>query len=852
MSDFQRTGIELVAENYDNFMRSISTANTAVTNFGDQAAGAKSSSFETMWSGALSRVGGLAVEQFAKAGQAVFGFIQQAPQLAADFQDKINLFASLSGASEDTTQEINDLAISLGQKLPVSTADVGDALNELTKGGIDPATLAAGGLESSINFATSSQLGLAQAAEIVAKQLGTFAPVGATAAEKAALMTTQMDLMTKVANASTVDVAELSNGLLQAGGTANTVGLDYQQFVTTMGVLAPGFNSASEAGTSFKNFLLRLSPSTKSANDAMESLGLSSFDAAKAQQFLAQKGIDVTGKSVLQVQGIFAQYLKDQGASASAIEKLTRTEFTLNSFYDEKTGKLKSVAEISQTLQDATKNLTDQERAQAFQQIFGNDAMNAASLLARQGAQGYNDFAAAVGTANGVQGQAEATQKGANFAFTNFQGTLEAIQITLGQKVLPYQERFFAGLNDLSTAGLNLIKALEGDEDAFFSLSEPMQNVYRGIATMQFAFDTFMRAIGGDDVSESLARMPLWLQNIVTSGVRLTNWFRDVGTVISTTFAPYIPIVTTAFNELIAAFGMFGQTGSSTMDIWQILGDVLKRTIQAVINVFMLFAITAIDVAKFIVQGVAILVNGFVWLYDRVNQYINGTRDIWTDLGNFLSNLYNSMWEITKTVWKNILYSIGYAVGAIYRSVVDTFQKAYDWVIGLFTTWGPDLIKQFATFVTLLPQNLPIWWNQIKNWFSKLWAPSNLGVDTGQGIIDGLIDGIEKNWDRFATFFTGLVKGVWDAFIKGLTAGASSGSGSNSGSGSGGSGSGGTSSGSSVRIPSSVARVAGVATQTTINYYNTSTSSNAYNLGVTTAAQSRDVISQFTIMQAMV
>lgn len=52
-----------------------------------------------------------------------------------------------------------------------------------------------------------------------------------------------------------------------------------------------------------------------------------------------------------------------------------------NKFFDA-TGKMKSMAEVSQILKDATKDLSDEKKLEALNTIFGTDAMRAAAGMA--------------------------------------------------------------------------------------------------------------------------------------------------------------------------------------------------------------------------------------------------------------------------------------------------------------------------------------------------------------------------------------------------------------------------------------------------------------------------------------
>jgi len=404
-----KAGLELVAENAAQYIGDLNRASGASDAFDKSIAKtadgvtARGSAMQGVFQG----VGMAAVDMAAQAGGALVDFVGDSISAAGDFEGGMNLFAAAAGdMGQAELGEFKDLFLSLGKELPVSTQEVQDAAIALVRGGIDPAVVEAGALRDSLLFAAAAGMDLEKAAELTVKQLGTFVPVGASVEEQTRFMAESQELLVKAANASTLDVEALGDAMLQAGGQAQAAGLDYDDFVTTMGLISPAFGSASEAGTSFKNFLVRLQPSTKPAAEAMAELGL----------------------------------LTEDGASK---------------FYDAE-GAFIGMEQASQLLQEATKDLTEAERVKYLQTIFGNDAMGAANALANGGAEAYQNFAAKMADANGVQEQAAATQQGFNFQMENLMGSLEALQITIGSAVLPVLTAFIA---DGVTPAVNAITA---------------------------------------------------------------------------------------------------------------------------------------------------------------------------------------------------------------------------------------------------------------------------------------------------------------------------------------------------------------------------------------------------------
>ena len=440
---FETVGVKLVADNasaymgdiaksekaLDGFVSALAEATTKINAFGsatgaidatrklgDEAekTGPKFNSLSEIATGALRRIGEVAIDAFAKAGSAAIGFFTDSISVAGDFESDMNKFAAVAGGALEESglklKDFRDQFIQIGKELPVSTAEVQQAAIEMVKGGIEPATIAAGGLKQVIQFAAAADLDLAEASTIAAKALGGWVSISATAQEKADFLAHSTDLLSKAANASTVNVDDLALGLYNVQGTAKLAGVSFDETVTALAQLAPSFASSADAGTSFKAFLSRLQPTTKPAIAAMKGLGLYTDEAGSA-------------------------------------------------FYDAQ-GKFIGMEKVSGLLKDATKDLTEAQRSQILQTIFGQDAIRVAAVLSEQGAEGYNNMTDALAKQNSVADMAKQKQAGFNTALDNFKGSLEALQITIGTVLLPVLTTLF---NDYLAPGINLITDLADD-----------------------------------------------------------------------------------------------------------------------------------------------------------------------------------------------------------------------------------------------------------------------------------------------------------------------------------------------------------------------------------------------------
>ena len=182
-----------------------------------------------------------------------------------------------------------------------------------------------------------------------------------------------------VANASRFAGEDLTAAIAQGAGVAASMGVSYDDLTVAIAATASSFASGSDAGTSYKTFLLGLDGST---------------DKAKAK--IAELGLE----------------FRDQS------------------------GHIKSTADIAQELADKVGILGEAEQVAALKVIFGNDAYRTAAGLMTQTAEGVNKVNEVLSNTNAAD-VAATRMDNAKGSFEAFNGSAETLAISLGEKALP-------------------------------------------------------------------------------------------------------------------------------------------------------------------------------------------------------------------------------------------------------------------------------------------------------------------------------------------------------------------------------------------------------------------------------
>ena len=313
---------------------------------------------------------------------------------SANFDQGMSKVQAATGETAANMDRLRDAAIDAGASTAFSATEAAAAIENLSKAGVSTSDILSGGLSGALDLAAAGELQVADAAEIAASALTQFNLAGADVPHVA-------DLLAAGAGKAQGEVTDLAGALDQSGLVAAQMGLSLEETVGGLSAFASAGLLGSDAGTSFKTMLLNLVPQTEKAQGLFDDLGFSAFDA----------------------QGNFV-----------------------------------GLEETAGRLRAALAGMTDEQRAATLKQMFGQDAIRAASILYEQGAEGIQDWIRKVDD-SGYAADTAATKldnlKGDVEAFT---GALETALIGTGQGA----QGPLRTLVQTGTAVVNIFNAMPG------------------------------------------------------------------------------------------------------------------------------------------------------------------------------------------------------------------------------------------------------------------------------------------------------------------------------------------------------------------------------------------------------
>lgn len=265
-------------------------------------------------------------------GAATVAGVGLAVKTYADFDKAMSGVQAATHESTQNMELLREAAIAAGADTAFSAEEAALGIEELAKAGVSTADVLSGGLDGALALAAAGELEVGAAAEIAASAMTQFGLEGAKIPHIA-------DLLAAGAGKAQGSVHDMGEALNQVGLVANNTGLTIEETTGGLAAFASAGLTGSDAGTSFKSMLQRLTPQSEAAATLMDELGVSAYDSA---------------------------------------------------------GQFVGLSEYAGILQTALKDMAPEQRNAAMQTLFGADAVRAASVLYEQGAEGVQEWEEAV------------------------------------------------------------------------------------------------------------------------------------------------------------------------------------------------------------------------------------------------------------------------------------------------------------------------------------------------------------------------------------------------------------------------------------------------------------------------
>lgn len=587
---------------------------------------------------------GLTVPIVAAGGAAV--------SVAANFDDAMSQVQGALGDAAGDMDGLRQLALQLGSDTVFSATEAAQAMVELAKGGLTEADIKGGALAASMDLAAAGQLNLADAAETTVQMMGSFG-LGAADATRIA------NALAGAANASSADVSDLTQAMSQCSAQASLAGWSLEDTAAALALFADHGVKGSDAGTSLKTMLQRLSAPTDQAADAMEAYGLEVRDSNGKMK-------DITGIA------------------------------------DELTGKLGT--------------LSDAERDAALQTIFGSDASRAAAILMQSGSEGLQKYIAATNDATAAETMANAQKGELSWALENLGGAIESASIAFGSALAPAITAVAGVIGNVAEAFASLPSGAQTAIAVVLALVAavgPLLVVFGSVVAMLPALSEGLLLLGGAFAVPLAPALAVAAAIAAVVAILVTLW--NTSETFRATVLAAVDAISAKVQEICAFLAPYVQafvdqlvlTVQTAMDVLlpiieaaltviiSIVVPVLTSIMDTVANVFATILATVTNVmaalssiiqgAWQVIQGifqtvlgliVGVVTGDFSMMSSGVSGILNGMSSIISGILQGILSVFSGIWNSIKSVTVGACNAVTGAVSGAFNGIKSVIENA--------------------------------------------------------------------------------------------------------------------------------------------------------------------------------
>lgn len=341
---------------------------------------------------------------------ALGGIAAAAIKAGSDFESQMSRVKAISGATGEEFNKLKEQAIQLGADTAFSSKQAAEGMENLAAAGFATNEIV-DAMPGLLSLAAAAGEDLATSSDIAASTLRGF---GLEAKDMAHVA----DVLAANANRTNSSVAQTGEAMKYVAPLARAAGLSLEETAAAIGIMADAGIQGSQAGTTLRGAISRLSKPTDDMQEAMDELGIS--------------------------------------------------------FYDSN-GKMKSLTEQVGMLRKATEGMTDEQKNNLLVTLYGQEALSGMMALINEGEGSLGDLAEAYKGCDGeAQKAAETMQDNLSSALDQLGGSAESLGIVFYESVAENLKKTAQSATDsvnniteaFKSGGMNAAIQAAGDEFA--------------------------------------------------------------------------------------------------------------------------------------------------------------------------------------------------------------------------------------------------------------------------------------------------------------------------------------------------------------------------------------------------
>lgn len=613
----------------------------------------------------------------------ILGLTTAAVSVGNSFEKQMSRVQAIAGATKDELKQLTNQAMDLGAETSFSATQVAEGMENLASAGFTTQEIMEA-MPGLLDLAASSGADLATSSEIAASAIRGFGLEASSSAHIA-------DVFAEAAARTNAQTEDMGEAMKYIAPIANTMGLKIEEVAAAIGIMSDAGIKGSQAGTSLRGALVRLTKPTDKMLGVMEDLGIS--------------------------------------------------------FYDNE-GKMKSLTEMISMLQEATKGLTDEQKQNALTILFGTESLSGMMSLINRGSGDLADMTKSFEDCDGAaQNMADTMLDNTAGSIEEMTGALESLAIKVQQMLAPYITEAANKIQELINKFMELpestqktILAIAGIAAIAGPVLLILGRIITSISAISGVLSSFTAWIANTSAGlTGFSKVLTTLTGPVGIVIGVITALVGVFTYLYNTNEQFRLKAQETWNNLVALFQ------NTVMPVIQNLGNLVMSVINTVISILQqLWSFVEPFFTEMFTWLMDFWNNTGSKIFENVMGFVNGLIDlvsmIWNNvispIINFLVQNLQPAFSMVFGIISGVVQGFGNTIGAIIESVTGILKGIIDFITGVFSgNWEKA-------------------WNGVKDIFSNIVsglgniikAPINFIIDTINGLIRGLNNVKVPDW----------------------------------------------------------------------------------------------------------
>ena len=463
--------------------------------------------------------------------------------VSANFEEGMSTLSAISGATGDDLEKLREKAMELGADTSKSATEAADAMKYLALAGYNVEEMLSASLPV-VRLSEAANMDLGRASDLVTDSMSALNL-------EINKLPTYLDVVAQSSRKANTDMDALMEAYIGVGGSLSNLNIPLEESATWLSILANRGKKASEAGNSLNAILINLTSGAGQAGAALVDLGVNAFD--------------------------------ENGNFIGLTETLT-------------------------LLNEKLSKCTQEQKNTYLAMIGGKEQVDTLNAML-SGLNGeYSSLKAEISDADGaLEEMATTMQANTKGSIKELQSKLESVAITIGDKLLPYANKFldtvkewvdwFANLNDetqdsivkfgawfiagsvalkMAAGFITTIGAITSGIGAMAAKMTVVSTATAGVGTASTVASGGFAAIG-DSASAALVPLLPWIAGIAAVGAAGYGLYKVFTSEV-------VPSVDLFSDHVEVAEHNFTQYGSSMETTVVKISDATKEVVGAYIE----------------------------------------------------------------------------------------------------------------------------------------------------------------------------------------------------------------------------------------------------------------------------